>query len=73
MFYFKVEYVDASTNEARQECGLIGEATYVSAMQYLSEYYDMNAVISVYLEQWENLLTAKDITSAFATPTVRLN
>lgn len=54
MFYFKVDYMDFE-DKRHQASGILAATGYIEAMKKVVDNYDN--LISVYLEEWEDLLT----------------
>lgn len=64
MFFFKVEYWDSIESEPKQVAGLLKARSYKEATATLAEEYE--SIISLYLEEWESVLTTEEILDGFA-------
>jgi hypothetical protein len=71
MFYYKVEHWDEIDHETRQESGILAAKDYAHAAGRVAEYYGAENMISMYLEEWEDVLTEDEILEGFEKADVR--
>lgn len=64
MFYFCVEYVD-NDGDIRQDSGILTADSYQLATARLSKYYGEKCLVSLYIEEWDNLLTEDEVLEGF--------
>lgn len=65
MFYYKVSYWDEIDCKQREESGLLSAKDYGSAAKKVTNYYGANNVSSLYLEEWEDVLTEDEVMEGF--------
>lgn len=66
MFYFKVDVLDPLNNyDRKQESGILAAKGYIEAMKRVMDGYGDYEIVSVYLEEWEDLLTEDEVMEGF--------
>ena len=65
MFYYKAEHWDEIDHEVRQESGILAAKDYGDAAKKVADYYGKDNLISVYLEEWEDVLTEDEVLEGF--------
>lgn len=65
MFYYKVDHWDEIDSEARQESGILSAKDYAHAAGRVTEYYGAANIISMYLEEWDDILTEDEVLEGF--------
>lgn len=73
MFYYQIDFWDEIDNERRQESGLLAATSYSKATERVTRYYGADSVISLYLEEWEDILTEDDLLDQFEKADLKVN
>ena len=72
MFYYKVNYWDEVDSKQREESGLLSAKDYGSAAKKVTDYYGAGNVNSLYLEEWEDVLTEDELMEGFEEADVKV-
>jgi len=73
MFYYQIDFWDEIDNERRQESGILAASTYGKAAERVTRYYGADSVISLYLEEWEDILSEDDLLDQFEKADLKVN
>lgn len=65
MFYYRVEFWDEIDQRQREESGLLAAKSYGEAATRAAEYYGEKNVSSVYVEEWEDVISEDDVMEGF--------
>ena len=65
MFYYKVKCYDEIDYKETNESGIVAAKDYNEAMSKIDEYYGIQNIVSVYIEEWEDILTEDNVMIGF--------
>jgi len=71
MYYYLVDFLDEDYNE-HKESGLIGAQSYSTATAQVTDFYGEGNIISLYLEQWNDVVTEDEVLDGFEEADVRV-
>ena len=61
MFHYKIQYMDEIDKTTENDSGIVGAVSYGSAVDKICEYYGAENVVSLTIEEWENILSAEEV------------
>lgn len=76
MFYYQIDFWDEVDNKRRQESGILSASSYSNAADRVSRYYatdSINSIVSLYLEEWEDILSEDDLLENFDKADLKVN
>lgn len=65
MFKYQADFWDEVDQVSKTEQGLIAAADYGEAAEKVVTYYGKSNIVSIYLEEWDDVLTEDEVLEGF--------